>query len=308
MQNIMRIKRLLVAILFLPFLMAGCFNDTASSQLAEVDSLLLAEQKDSASHLIQSLDESKLTNPEDKAHYYLLKTRIGFLINQPLSSDSLLDLAIEYYKKVGNQEKLADCYYCKSYWSEINKDYPQAILYGKEAERLAMSTNNIRLNYKIIESLAYLNGLCENDQLQLQYAKKALTLALKTQNKTWIESSYNMIGFAFYNLDQSDSAYYYIEKTVPYFENVSEADKAVFLMNVGVLYKKTNLKKAKSYFEKSITFAELPESIEHLADVYYAEGNKEEAYKLWKKALTKDSRQYYHRSKERHHQGPATAL
>ena len=186
MQNIMRIKRLLVVILFLPFLMAGCSNDTASSQLAEVDSLLVAEQNDSAYHLIQSLDENKLTNLEDKAHYYLLKTRIGFLINQPLSSDSLLDLGIEYYKKVGNQEKLADCYYYKAYRSEIDEDYPQAILYAKEAERLALNSNDVRLQFKIAEILSYLNSFCENYQLQLQYGKKALVLAQKVQDKKWI--------------------------------------------------------------------------------------------------------------------------
>ena len=290
MQTIKRIKRLLVVILFLPLFMVGCSNDTASSQLAEIDSLLVAEQNDSAYHLIQSLDGNKITNPEDRAHYYLLKTRIGFLINQPLPSDSLLDLAIEYYKKVGNQHELADCYYFKSYRSEINEDYPQAILYGKEAEHLAMSTNDIRLQFKIAEILSYLNGFCENDLLQLQYAKKALALAQKVHNKKWIVYSYNKISFAFTNLELYDSALVYIEKTVPYFEKVSEADKAIFLMNVGVLYKETNPKKAKTYFEKSITYGELPENYEHLADIYYAEGNKEEAYKLWKKALTKDSR------------------
>ena len=61
-------------------------------------------------------------------------------------------------------------------------------------------------------------------------------------------------------------------------------------MNIGMLYKNANLKKAKFYFEKSITYNELPEAIEHLADVYYAEGKKEDAYKLWKKALTKNSK------------------
>jgi len=290
MQNIMRIKRLLVAIPFLPFLMVGCSNDTASSQLAEIDSLLVAEQKDSAYHLIQALDENKLSNPEDKAHYYLLKTRIGFLVNQPLPSDSLLDLAIEVFKKVGNQVKLADCYYCKSYRSQINEDYSQAIIYGKEAERLALNSNDVRLQFRIVEILSYLNGLCENSQLQLQYGKKALALAQNAQNKNWMVDSYNSISFAFANLDLFDSALVYIEKTVPYFDYVSENNKAYFLVNIGLLYKETDPKKAKTFFEKSLTYGELPDNYEHLADVYYAEGNKEEAYKLWKKALTKESR------------------
>lgn len=290
MQNIMREKRLLVAVLFLPFLMVGCSNDTASSQLAEVDSLLVAEQKDSAYHLIQSLDENKLTNPEDKAHYYLLKTRIGFLINQPLSSDSLLDLAIEYYKKVGNQEKLADCYYYKSARSEIDEDYPQAILYAKEAERLALNSNDVRLQFKIAEILSYLNGFCGNDLLQLQYAKKSLAIAQEVQNKNWIEYSYNKISFAFANLDLYDSALVYVEKSVPYLDYVYDSEKAGSLTNIGLLYKDKDTQKAKEYFEKALTYGEHPGTLEHLADVYFAEGKKEKAYTFWKKALATDGR------------------
>ena len=286
MQNIMRIKRLLVAIPFLPFLMVGCSNDTASSQLAEIDSLLVAEQNDSAYHLIQALDENKLSNPEDKAHYYLLKTRIGFLVNQPLPSDSLLDLAMEYYKKMRNQEKLADCYYYKSCRARIDQDYPQAILYGKEAERLALSSNDVRLQFKIAENLSYLNSLCENSQLQLQYGKKALALAQNAQNKNWIAYSYNYISFAFANLDLYDSALVYIEKSVPYLENVYDSGKVMFLTNIGLLYKDKDNQKAKAYFEKALEYGENSGTYEHLADVCYEEGNQEEAYGLLRRALT----------------------
>ena len=138
--------------------------------------------------------------------------------------------------------------------------------------------------------MAYLNGLCENDLLQLQYAQKALALAQKVQNKNWIAYSYNKISFAFYNLGQQDSAYFYIEKSKPYIEYVYDPDKAVFLMNIGLLFKETDKKKAKAYFEESLTYGEIPDDIEHLADVYFAEGKKEEAYQLWKKALATEGR------------------
>ena len=138
--------------------------------------------------------------------------------------------------------------------------------------------------------MAYLNGLCENDLLQLQYAQKSLALAQKVQNKNWIAYSYNKICFAFYNLGQQDSSYFYIEKSKPYIEYVYDPDKAAFLMNIGLLYKEKDKKKAKAYFEESLNYGELPDAIEHLADVYFAEGKKEEAYQLWKKALTTEGR------------------
>ena len=270
-------------------MLTACDGMRVSEKLDHIDSLIAKDNIDSASVVLNSLNEATMT-PDDKAHFQLLTTQLGYITNNPLPSDSLLDLAITYYKKEGNSQKLADANVYKSYRARIDKDYPRAILFCKEAERLAQNTNDLRLRYKITENLAYLNGLCENDLLQLYYAKKALTIAQKFQNKNWIVYSYNKICFAFANLEQYDSANYYIEKSIPYFEYVYEADKVEYLANIGFLYKNSNSMKAKEYFEKALVFGDHPGIYEHLADIYYSEGNKEEAYKLWKKALTIDGR------------------
>lgn len=269
------------------FLLSACSGVQVSERLNQIDSLIVKEQYDSASVLLNGLGDASMTEDEE-AHCNLLATQLGYLTNQPLLSDSLLDLAIIYYNKVGNKKQLANSYVYKSYRSRICQDYPQAILYCKEAEHLALSTNDARLQFKIAENLAYLNGLCENNQLQLHYAQKALGLAQKVNNKNWIAYTYNKIGFAFANFGQHDSALYYIEKTIPLINYIYDSDRATFLSNIGLLYKMNNLEKAKEYFEKSLEYDEHPRTIEHLADVYYAEGDKDEAYKLWKKALTMD--------------------
>lgn len=281
-----------VIYLFVLFiLLIDCRGIQVSERLNYIDSLVVKEQYDTACALLEELRKTTMT-AEEQAHFYLLTTQLGYLTNRPLPSDSLLDLAIIYYNKVDNPEKLANAYYYKSYQSELDGDYPQAILYGKEAERLAMysQTGNASLKYKILESLAYLNGLCDNNLLQLQYSKNALAVAQEAQNKNWIAYSYNRISFAFANLGQYDSALVYVEKTIPYFDYVYDTDKAEFLTNIGQLYKEEDESKAKEYFEKALTYNELPGTYEHLADVYYDEGKKEEAYRLWKKALTLNGR------------------
>ena len=283
-----RMKMRKIIYLFATLLMlTACGGMRVSEKLDQIDSLIAREQIDSACVLLKEVAGASMIE-EDQAHYGLLATQLGYLSNDPLSSDSLLDLALIYYNKVENRQKLADAYYYKSYRSRINQAYPQAILYCKEAERFAINTNDNRLYYKIAENLSYLNGLCENDLLQLQYGKKALHIAQRAQNNNWIAYSYNRICYAFYNLGLQDSAYYYIEKTIPYIEYLADREKYAFLMNIGVLYKENEKEKAKEYFEKSLNFGELPEAYEHLADVYFAEGKNEEAYKLWKKALATD--------------------
>lgn len=266
-------------------ILTACHDMRTSDRLNQIDSLVVREQYDSAYAVLNSLNEATMT-ADDQAHYRLLSTQLGYLTNQPLPSDSLLDLAIIYYNKVGNKLKLADAYYYKSYRLVLNEDYPQAIMYCKEAERLAINSHNSRLLFKITENLAYLNGLCENSLLQLQYAKKALSLAQKSQNKTWIAGSYNIICFAFANLGRYDSALVYVEKSMPYLDNMYMNGKAQYLTNIGLLFKDNNPKKAKEYFEESLLHEELSGTFEYLADIYYAEGNKEKAYSLWKKALS----------------------
>ena len=265
-------------------MLTACGGTRVSEKLDQIDSLIAREQIDSAGVILNGLKGVGMA-PEEKAHYGLLVTQLGYITNHPLPSDSLLEMALIYYNKVGNSQKLANAYYYKSLWSEDNNNYPQAILYGKEAEQLAIDVNDVRLQYKVAENLAYLNGVCENNLLQLQYAQKALAIALVVQNKNWIAYSYNRISAAFSDLNQHDSAYFYIEKTEPYIKYVYDTDKAVFLLNMGLLYKYNNPQKAKMFLEKALEYEELPLTLEHLADIYYAEGNDEKAYILWKRAL-----------------------
>ena len=278
-----------VPLFFLLFLIFACNGIQVSEKLDYVDSLIVKERYDSACVIMKNVAKAPMT-AEEQAHYYLLETQLGYLTGQPLSSDSLLDLAIIYYYKVENLQKLANANYYKSYQSEKNNDYSQAILYCKEAERLAKNTNDKRLQFKIAENLSYLNGLCENYQMQLLYAKRALDISRSLQDYNRIAYSYNNICFAFAYLGQYDSACCYIEKTIPYLKYVNNSGKADFLTNIGVFYKGNDSDKAKEYFEKALTYSDHTGALEHLADVYYGEGEKEKAYNLWKRALSMESR------------------
>ena len=268
-------------------MLTACNGMRVSEKLNQIDSLIAKEQLDSAYVIHNSLSGTAMM-PEDQAHYYLLATQLGYLTHNPLPSDSLLDIALAYYKEVDNCQKLADAYYYKSVRAEMSNNFPQAILYGKEAEYQVLNTDDSRLQYKFAENLAYLNGICGNNLIELQYAQKALAIAQRVQNKNWMVYSYNRISYAYANLDQYDSAFYYIERSIPYMNSIYDSDKAEVLTNIGVLFKEKRPRKAKEYFEKAIEYNELPITLEHLADVYYAEGNKEKAYSLWKKALTKN--------------------
>ena len=75
----------------------GCDHRPMRDQLATIDSLVIKERFDSAYNMANALDESQMTDEEDLAHYRLLKTQLGHIINHQQPSDSLLDLIITYY-------------------------------------------------------------------------------------------------------------------------------------------------------------------------------------------------------------------
>lgn len=270
-------------ILFAFPLFTACTHKGVPERLDEIDSLILAEKYDSAYVILSEIRESSITELSDKARYYLLQTKVGYLVNKPLATDSLLDLSIEYYKQHKDNGRLADGYYYKANKEKQSGNYSQAILHCKQAEQLAQG---IQQQYKIVERLAFLNELSGNYTLQLNYARKSLRLASMANNKNWMAYSYNNIGEAFSNLDNDDSAYYYINKVIPYIKYIDRKHRAGFLTNIGMLYKEEFPEKAEELFLEALNCKETTAAYENLADVYYMTGKQEEAYNYWKKALT----------------------
>ena len=278
-----RIMKKLPYILLLLYSVASCTKSNITEKLSRVDSLVVLEKYDSAFSLLSEIKEPSIESEADKAHYNLILTQVSYLVNKPLASDSILDLSMTYYHKVKDNEKLADCYYYKANRLVSQKDFSMAIKCLKEAESKA---KGISQHYKIAERLAFLNKFCGNYILQLKYAKRSLDLAVSSGNKNKIAYSYQNIASAFSYLDQYDSALYYVNKTIPYIIYIDEKNKAGFWANIGMLYKEKDLNKAKEYLLKSIDSKETSGALENLAEIYYTEGNQEEAYRLWKKALT----------------------
>lgn len=121
-------------ILFAFPLFTACTHKGVPERLDEIDSLVFAEKYDSAYAVLSEIRESSITEASNKAHYYLLQTQVGYLVNKPLATDSLLDRSIAYYKDHKDNNRLADGYYYKAIREMLGGNYPQAILYSKKAE------------------------------------------------------------------------------------------------------------------------------------------------------------------------------
>ena len=285
LQQKIGMRRTFYLISIVAMLAFGCQTHRSNNSLVEVDSLVVAELYDSAYQTLMAIDERNISTDADRAHYNLLKVQTSLLTSQPVSADSLLNGVIAYYEEHVDHEKLADAYYYKAICEYKKKDPQQSIVFYKKAEQQADLSGDLRQKYKISEGITHVNGVFANYDLQLQYAKKTLELSKKIGNKGWIAYSYFWVGYAYYNMEKDDSVLYYLGKTQPYIDFINKRDKPIFLSNIGYFLRDTNPKEAIKYLKESLKLQELTNTYEYLAEIYYDEGKKEEAYNLRKKAL-----------------------
>jgi tetratricopeptide (TPR) repeat protein len=276
-------KKLLYVILLT--LLTACEYGSMSSVLDEIDTIIVAEQYKRADSLLSLIDQSKVLTEEDISHYSLLKAQISCLLQKPDTMGLLDSVVIPYYTKINNKEKLAEAYYYKGYMELVDKNVEKAVLCYKQAESLAANSPNKRLNYKIAESLSYVNQISGNCIMQAEYAHKALAVAKSAKNGEWMAYSYYRIAVANSYLGKKDTAYYYMDKTIPLIKYVKVDDQPYFLTNIAFTYKEEQPEIAKSLLQKALSMRDVTSAMEILADIYNKEGRRTEAYQLWKRAL-----------------------
>lgn len=266
----------------------GCDRHPLNEKLVAIDSLVAVELYDSAYRQTNKIEERLIIDEEQNAHYRLLRFQTSYLTNSALPPDSFLDKAIQYYQSSHNGAKLADCYYYKACKLMMENGIDQSVLLLKKAEEQAYK-GNASQNFKICEALSIVNRLCGNYRLSLEYGKRALEYAEKEYRKDRVAYSYYQIGLAHYYMEEKDSALLYFDKTAPYIKYIREEDRPYFLNNLSLVYIDEHPQKAKELLTESLSLKELVGALEQLAEIYYDEGNQDEAYRLWTKALTINS-------------------
>ena len=279
-------KKNLIIVLLALLITTACENKAVLDQINEIESLTDRELFDSAYVELSKISENALTYDDQKAHYYLLRTQLGYLTQHPDSTNMLDSLVIPYFSEKKDQKNLANAYYYKGYSFAIKGDYAKATYYYKKAEELAMIIKNDKLLFKAYESLSVMNQLTGNYKLELRYAQKALMIVQRINNIKWTYDALYKIALAYSRLEQIDSLLYYLSKVEPFLKYVPKYDLANTLTSIAYLYKHTNPEKAKYYLEKSLSEAESSYALAHLSDIYVKEGKNDEAYLIRKKALT----------------------
>ena len=270
-------------------LLMACGGKPTAQELVEVDSLLAVEKNDSAYQIIAAYDPASFENEADRAYYNLLMTHAAVVSYHWPASDSLINEAIRYYKRMGDKERLGDSYYYLANQYMHQEDWQKSIETLKLAEEQVEQTESDWLKCKVYDALALVNERTANYQLTLDYEKRALGYALRVGRRSTIGYTYSEIAQAFAFMGQADSAAYYTDMQIPYLDDLIKSDgenfSPIFLSNIGYNYMSVGrYEEAEEYLAQSLKIKETAVAYEYLAWIYHKKGDDEYANLLRLKA------------------------
>ena len=151
-------KGLVGIILGIVMLLAGC-GRSVDSRLALADSLI-DEQADSAYMVLKGINADELTTTSDRAYYALLYTQALYKNMDSIASDSLINIAVDYYADNHNRElNTRTLIYKGAVMQELGKEQ-EAMEWYKRAEDNAseddyMNLGQANLRMAVLYSLNY---------------------------------------------------------------------------------------------------------------------------------------------------------
>ncbi len=199
---------ILISILILSFVMS-C-GRSADRRLVLADTLMWTNP-DSSLIILQGINRDSLQGDENKAYYALLLTQAQFRCNIPLTGDTLISKAVEYYSDNHNREHYTRSLLYKGGAFEDMGDPIEAIKWYKQAEDNADTTdyrNLAQINFRM--GMLYYNNYAGNN-LDLEKFKKAFHYynIIQDQRMTMLCNSY--LGNIYRFKDQSKAKFHLLK-------------------------------------------------------------------------------------------------
>ena len=158
-------------------------NRSVDKRLVLADTLMWT-RPDSSLAILEKINRDSLQGEENLAYHALLLTQANFRCNIPLTSDSLINSALDYYSDNHNREHYTRSLLYKGGYYEFSANQPvEAIKWFKQAEDNADSTdyrNLAQINMRL--AMLYFKHYASNN-LDLEKFKKSLYYYEKLHDK-----------------------------------------------------------------------------------------------------------------------------
>ena len=247
---------------------------------------------DSALHILESISTSRHLTGKEQADYALLLSLAQYRCYIPVSSDSLINLAIEYYKDKNDADKKGAAFYVKGcILEEYTKDIPNALLAYKEAEMCIPDMNEKRYVARIYSSLGYINKKSFHFDPAKEYYQKAVQANIDGKDTVAYASNLLNLSTLYYTLHQADSANRCINTLKDIADSLNDLDLQVKIYN-NIANRKIfekNYAEAEKYLIHAIRLSSphFPDKLSlGLANLYAYTGQKEKADSLFTHLLS----------------------
>ena len=271
----------------------ACYRSTrhVTEHLSQAEGLIWAAP-DSALHILESISTSRHLTGKEQADYALLLSLAQYRCYIPVSSDSLINLAIEYYKDKNDADKKGAAFYVKGcILEEYTKDIPNALLAYKEAEICIPDMNEKRYVARIYSSLGYINKKSFHFDPAKEYYQKALQANIDGKDTVAYASNLLNLSTLYYTLHQADSANRCINTLIDIADSLNDLDLQVKIYN-NIANRKIfekNYAEAEKYLIHAIRLSSphFPDKLSlGLANLYAYTGQKEKADSLFTHLLS----------------------
>lgn len=271
----------------------ACYRSTrhVTEHLSQAEGLIWAAP-DSALHILESISTSRHLTGKGQADYALLLSLAQYRCYIPVSSDSLINLAIEYYKDKNDADKKGAAFYVKGcILEEYTKDIPNALLAYKEAEMCIPDMNEKRYVARIYSSLGYINKKSFHFDPAKEYYQKALQANIDGKDTVAYASNLLNLSTLYYTLHQADSANRCINTLIDIADSLNDLDLQVKIYN-NIANRKIfekNYAEAEKYLIHAIRLSSphFPDKLSlGLANLYAYTGQKEKADSLFTHLLS----------------------
>jgi len=205
----------ILSLLITLLLMVACGRPSANAPLsAELQRAedLMYPHPDSALHILQAM-----TPPVDelnRATWALLLTQAKYKCNVK-QSDSLVNIAYDYFKKGDNVQRNALALFCKAAIHEEQNKPEEALKLYLDGANVVEQTNDYRLAHLINVRLGILYALRDLYDYAVEYCERANKFAILSKDTYYITNSYN-------NLARVHSVQQKYEKAIDYYDKAIE--------------------------------------------------------------------------------------
>ena len=192
----------------------GCHGQSPhdDSRLVAADSVLRSNDPDSALRLLTAIDGRQLSTDGDRAYHALLLTQAQYRCYADITSDSTINVALDYYKRHdGEHEKLTRAYLYKGAVTEVLDHPEEAMTYYKQAVDVAAPDDHFNQGYAKMRIGSLYRDYLVTDSADITFLKQALYHFRQVPDSFYIAQCLSTIGSSYVSVN-NDSARRYLEQ------------------------------------------------------------------------------------------------